>query len=105
MRKAVTLTFVLFLVLICGLDRDFSAKAPAPVADAAHIADAANVADLAPVAPAAIAVPVVPPLPGIDFICNCQVCASASGLGCRDLSTHRFTSCSAWWAIHSSECR
>jgi len=93
----VTLTFVLFLVLICGLDRDFSSEAPA-----GH--SVAN-AEIANGTPAAIAVPIAPPLPGIDFICNCQVCASASGLGCRDLSTHRFTSCSAWWAIHSGECK
>jgi hypothetical protein len=45
------------------------------------------------------------PAPAIDFICSCQVCAGGSGPGCRDLSTGRFTSCSSWWASHSSHCR
>ncbi len=45
------------------------------------------------------------PAPAIDFICNCQVCAGGSGPGCRDLKTGHFTSCSAWWASHSGQCR
>ena len=44
------------------------------------------------------------PAPAIDFICSCQVCAGGSGPGCRDLKTGRFTSCSSWWASHSSRC-
>ena len=44
------------------------------------------------------------PAPAIDFICSCQVCAGGSGPGCRDLKTHRFTSCSAWWAANGSHC-
>jgi hypothetical protein len=44
------------------------------------------------------------PAPAIDFICTCQVCAGGSGPGCRDLKTGRFTSCSLWWASHSSHC-
>lgn len=42
--------------------------------------------------------------PAIDFICSCQVCAGGSGPGCRDLKTGHFTSCSSWWASHSSQC-
>ena len=45
------------------------------------------------------------PAPAIDFICNCQVCSGGTGPGCRDLETRRFTSCSAWWASHSSHCQ
>ncbi len=45
------------------------------------------------------------PAPAIDFICSCQVCAGGSGPGCRDLHTGHFTSCSSWWASHSSQCR
>lgn len=44
------------------------------------------------------------PAPAIDFICTCKVCAGGSGPGCRDLDTGRFTSCSSWWASHSSHC-
>ena len=89
MRKAVTLTFVLFLVLLCGVDRDFSSPAPAPGV---------------PVAPAASAVPILPPMPAIDFVCSCKTCAGGSSLGCRDTSTGRLTSCSWWWASHSGQC-
>jgi hypothetical protein len=45
------------------------------------------------------------PAPAIDFICTCTVCAGGSGPGCRDLKTGRFTSCSSWWAGHSSQCQ
>jgi hypothetical protein len=44
------------------------------------------------------------PAPAIDFICSCSVCAGGSGPGCRDLKTGHFTSCSSWWASHSSQC-
>ncbi len=44
------------------------------------------------------------PAPAIDFICTCRVCAGGSGPGCRDLDTGHFTSCSSWWASHSSKC-
>lgn len=44
------------------------------------------------------------PVPAIDFICNCTVCAGGSGPGCRDTKTGRLTSCSSWWAIYGSKC-
>lgn len=54
----------------------------------------------------ALAAVTVKPAPAIDFICTCQVCHGGTGPACRDLSSGHggFTSCSAWWAVHSSQC-